>query len=571
MTTSIPIPQSPAVDQRGYPTREWYLYWQQPEFQQINVNTPITVAMGGTGLSSGVSGGVLAFSASGTLVSSGELSQYQIVFGGGAGRAPQTAVGLGTSSSVLMGNPSGYPQWFGLQNTDSVSWKIDPVSATLSATINAGSLFRIQGNDSVAVQGTPGEGLVQIALKGDAAAPGNTLYYGTGPTGTKGWNTVASALLGSGSVTLTTAANGVTTFSLPVPTGDLSGAWPGSQVVSTHLTNPLPVAQGGTAQGSLTAHAVLLGEGTAGVGNAPTGTAGALLVDQGASADPAFKALSGDATLSGAGALTLAASGVTAGSYGDATHWPQITLDAKGRATAAQNIALPLLQGYIDGLQMQWVSGTAVTVSSGTAYIPGLGTYLQSNAAINLTGLSLTASTWYHLYLYSNAGTPAVECVTTAPVLYYGTAYQKTGDATRRYIGSIKTSASNGIMNFDHSTCDDSVYWKWNINNDGLFVLNNGAATVNTVFSCASGLPITATRAYPFFDNSAASLAEVSSGDLGAAATTMFYIRQAPTGSSLQIKSFIPIYNQSLAYQMLGTPAAGTGLECYIAGYQYAR
>jgi hypothetical protein len=109
-------------------------------------------------------------------------------------------------------------------------------------------------------------------------------------------------------------------------------------------------------------------------------------------------------------------------------------------ATAAQgvkadNIVVP--KGYIDGLQMQWVSGTAVTVSSGTAYIPSLGNVLVANAAMALTGLSLTASTWYHLYLYSNAGTPAVECVTTAPVLYYGTAYQKTGDNSRRYVGSV--------------------------------------------------------------------------------------------------------------------------------------
>lgn len=51
-------------------------------------------------------------------------------------------------------------------------------------------------------------------------------------------------------------------------------------------------------------------------------------------------ALSGDATIANTGALSLAASGVTAGTYGDSTHAPQVTFDAKGRATAASSIAL---------------------------------------------------------------------------------------------------------------------------------------------------------------------------------------------------------------------------------------
>lgn len=60
-----------------------------------------------------------------------------------------------------------------------------------------------------------------------------------------------------------------------------------------------------TALSSVAAHSVLLGEGTASFGAVAPAASGQLLIAQGASNDPAFKALSQDATITGAGVVTV--------------------------------------------------------------------------------------------------------------------------------------------------------------------------------------------------------------------------------------------------------------------------
>lgn len=60
-------------------------------------------------------------------------------------------------------------------------------------------------------------------------------------------------------------------------------------------------------------------------------------------ADTGITQLTGDVTAgpgSGSQSATLANSGVSAATYGDATHVAQVALDAKGRATSASNVAI---------------------------------------------------------------------------------------------------------------------------------------------------------------------------------------------------------------------------------------
>lgn len=85
------IPQTPFVNPQGWITQSWLRWILNPQIQTIIVGSPIDVVDGGTGISSGTSGGVLAFVAADTIASSAELVANQPVVGGGAGLTPYTA------------------------------------------------------------------------------------------------------------------------------------------------------------------------------------------------------------------------------------------------------------------------------------------------------------------------------------------------------------------------------------------------------------------------------------------------------------------------------------------------
>ncbi|MBP8959280.1 MAG: hypothetical protein KBG40_02515 [Bacteroidales bacterium] len=107
-----------------------------------------------------------------------------------------------------------------------------------------------------------------------------------------------------------------------------------------------------------------------------------------ASGVPTYVDMSGDATISNTGALTLASTGVTAGSYGDATHVGKFTVDEKGRIMFAENVLITgtspvgstLTNGYI------WLGNAsnqaAEAVMSGDATITNTGVLTIADNAI---------------------------------------------------------------------------------------------------------------------------------------------------------------------------------------------
>ena len=126
----------------------------------------------------------------------------------------------------------------------------------------------------------------------------NTLYYGTGTGGAGGTATSVIAIAGSGAFVATTGAQ------------TIAGAKTFSSIISGSIDG-----NAGTATKLATAR-------TLGLSGDVTGT------------------VSFDGSANATIAATLANSGVTAGTYGSASQVGQVTVDAKGRVTAASNVAI---------------------------------------------------------------------------------------------------------------------------------------------------------------------------------------------------------------------------------------
>ncbi len=136
-------------------------------------------------------------------------------------------------------------------------------SLTASTSINVPACqFYISPATSCSFDGVGNAGVGTLYQQNAPHFPDGSTFNVTGP------NSVAMATTGSTSVTLPTSGTLATTSQIPAL--------------------PLTVANGGTGVATLTAHGVLLGEGSSNVAATTAGSSGQLLQSGGASADPAW-------------------------------------------------------------------------------------------------------------------------------------------------------------------------------------------------------------------------------------------------------------------------------------------
>lgn len=174
------------------------------------------------------------------------------------------------------------------------------------------------------------------------------------------------------------------------------------------------VALGGTGAVTLTAHGVLIGEGTSAIAATSAGTAGQVLTSNGAALDPTFQA-----------------------------------------------------SAIVNDFRLTLTTGLPVTVADVTAatsvfWTPKTGNrctiFTAAGAPTTLTSVELSialpavASQMYDVFVFSNAGVLTLELLAwtndttraTAIVLTTTGTYCKSGDLTRRFVGSVRTTTVAG-------------------------------------------------------------------------------------------------------------------------------
>ncbi len=212
---------------------------------------------------------------------------------------------------------------------------------------------------------------------------------------------------------------------------------------------------------------------------------------------------------------------------------------------------------FIAGLDLS-VSASSVTVSPGAAYIPS-GGIARVTAAITQS-FSGTANSWLHVYLYMNGTTPAVEVVATAPVAYSYPAHQKTGAATRRYLGSIRVGASGGLAaEVVNGVCRYMTAY------NGNQVLAGGKATAESSIVINTFLPPVTSKT-----------ALIESYNASTDSAVFLYSKPGGLGATIaraNMDIYVELSSASYPYVYYYTnvSTAGSGYYANITGYSYAR
>jgi len=218
-------------------------------------------------------------------------------------------------------------------------------------------------------------------------------------------------------------------------------------------------------------------------------------------------------------------------------------------------------KGYIDGLYPVRVSGNALNILPGAAYIPGLNDVISA-PLLSLSGLALAASTWYYLYLWSNNGNASVEMVTTVPSeVYSGTARVKSTDTTRRFIGAVLTNASGNLIPF-WVTADNFLNYQDTTTVTPFRCVSGATQTTPTAVSLSSAVPVTSRSVRLHINNSGSATSFLGTPDFTGAQV------QAGTAGVRYNTTFFTDGSQRILFYLA---AAGGALSIDVTGYGMER
>ncbi len=146
---------------------------------------------------------------------------------------------------------------------------------------------------------------------------------------------------------------------------------------------------------------------------------------------------------SNAANIATNAADIAANAANIATNAANIATNAAGIAANASAISVlqgdsDLPKGWIQGLNPEYGSGSAITVAPGEAYVRGYGVGVSH--ATNLTVSMSSVADWHYIYLSTNA---AVTVETAVPS--YNTTHLGWYQNTRRCVGAVFEGAGAGL------------------------------------------------------------------------------------------------------------------------------
>lgn len=211
----------------------------------------------------------------------------------------------------------------------------------------------------------------------------------------------------------------------------------------------------------------------------------------------------------------------------------------------------------VEAMKTAYLSANSVRVEAGAIFVPGVG-LLEYDAAVDKTGLVLTANTWYYLYAYSSEGLPTIEVSTQRPASpYRGEARMKGGpdnttpdtspSTTHRYVpySAFYAAAANTIWRFHKS----GRFTRWVADlNTTLRAVSSATNTTTVAADISSLAPATAdmveVAAQLVNSDNSSTLYVSASGDglqtVGVAATAGQLYVQVSTGST-RAQAFGPV------------------------------
>lgn len=470
------------------------------------------------------------------------------------------------------------------------------ITGTRAATITG------TANRVTVANGTAAAGMPTIDIASTYVGQTSIITLGTVTTGTWQATAIDAAHGGTGQTTYTVgdtlyASSSTALSRLPaVATGNalISGgvgaapSW-GKVNLTTHVAGTLPIANGGT--GQVTASAAFdalaptttsqdlivrgassngrLGVGSngqvlgisAGIVGWVTPAAGGTVTSVALTAPSQFAV--GGSPITGAGTLALTWNTQTANTI---LAGPASGAAAAPTFRAAVFSDAPWTSDFISGVHGAWNSATSISCQSG-AFITQSGDKLTT-AGITKSSLVLSASTFYHVYGFNNAGTADLELSTTVPAApYNGTARSKTGDTTRRYLFTILTDASSNVNSFNH--IGSLMAYQANIGTTQFLPVSGGVATTLTNVSCAGTVPpISRIALLLALNNSTAS--DVAMGNASSGFTTTASAFNQYIAATKYITCAHSL-DTSQQFNYLHTASPVGGFAARIQGYMFDR